>query len=122
VYIDAFNMYHAIDALGDNTLKWINMLHLSETFLWPGERLDRVNFFTAVLNWDYEKQQRHRNYLAALRAVNVVVHEANFKTSSRICPEFGHRCKFKEEEQTDVAMAVTLVRAPCREKSTGRDC
>jgi uncharacterized LabA/DUF88 family protein len=109
VYVDAFNMYHAIDALGDHTLKWINMWQLAESFLRDGERLDEVNFFTAVLNWNHEKQRRHRNYLSALRAMNVAIHEANFKTAFRICPDSGNRCKFREEKQTDVAIAVRLV-------------
>jgi hypothetical protein len=109
VYIDAFNMYHAIDALGDHTLKWVNLRKLSEGFLRPGEVLSDVHFFTAVLNWNHEKQLRHRNYLAALRAVGVTVHEANFKTAIRVCPRFSHKCKFREEQQTDVAIAVKLV-------------
>jgi uncharacterized LabA/DUF88 family protein len=109
VYIDAFNMYHAIDALGDHALKWVNLRRLSEGLLRSGEILTEVNFFTAVLTWNHEKQQRHRNYLAALQAVGVTIHEANFKTAIRICPEFGHKCKFREEKQTDVAIAVKLV-------------
>jgi uncharacterized LabA/DUF88 family protein len=109
VYIDAFNMYHAIDALGDHTLKWVNLRRLSEGFLRPGEVLTEVNFFTAVLNWNQEKQRRHRNYIAALEAVGVRIHEANFKAATRICPQFGHQCKFREEKQTDVAIAVKLV-------------
>ena len=109
VYIDAFNMYHAIDALGDHTLKWVNLWRLSEGFLRPRETLDEVNFFTAVLTWNQQKQRRHRNYIAALKAVGVRVHEANFKAATRICPEFSHRCRFREEKQTDVAIAVKLV-------------
>jgi hypothetical protein len=25
-YVDGFNLYHAIDDLGDNTLKWLNVI------------------------------------------------------------------------------------------------
>ncbi len=109
MYIDGFNLYHSIAAYRDHQLKWLNLWRLSETFLRRGETLDEVNFFTAVLNWAREKQRRHRNYLAALRAVGVNVHEANFKTARRHCEQTGFRCKFHEEKQTDVAIAVKVV-------------
>jgi hypothetical protein len=48
VYIDAFNMYHAIVALGDHKLKWLNLWKLSESFLRVGESLVEVNFFPII--------------------------------------------------------------------------
>jgi uncharacterized LabA/DUF88 family protein len=108
VYIDGFNLYHAIAAMKDPTLKWLNMWKLSESFLRSGETLDAVNFYTAVLNWQPDKQIRHRNYIAAQQAVGVTVHESNFKKSTRRCVAFDRNCKFYEEKQTDVAIAVSL--------------
>src|SRR6185312_17046739 len=85
VYIDGFNIYHAIDALKRPYLKWLNHRRLAETFLRDGERLDEVHFFTAVLRWNADKQRRHVNYLAALRAVNVTIHESRFTKVERQC-------------------------------------
>ena len=109
VYIDGFNIYHAIDALKRPQLKWLNHRVLAELFLRNGERLDEVHFFTAVLRWDHEKQKRHVNYLAALRAVEVRVHESRFTKVDRKCRTFGNTCAFHEEKQTDVGIAVKMV-------------
>lgn len=109
VYIDGFNVYHAIDALKLPKLKWLNYKVLAASLLRNGEDLTDVHFFTAVLSWNHEKQARHRNYIAALKAVGVIVHEANFKRSRRFCQEQQRYCRFYEEKQTDVAIAITMV-------------
>jgi uncharacterized LabA/DUF88 family protein len=109
VYIDGFNLYHAVDALGDHSLKWINLRVLAEALARQEESLSRVCFFTAVLQWNQEKQQRHRNYIAACRAVGVEVIESNFKKAERHCRRFDRYCKFDEEKQTDVAFALTII-------------
>lgn len=66
-------------------------------------------FFTAVLRWDAAKQKRHVNYLAALRAVDVRIHESRFTKVDRKCKAFGNTCSFHEEKQTDVGIAVKMV-------------
>ena len=69
VYIDGFNLYHAIADLGIQRLKWINLWDLSKSFLREGESLSAVNFYTAVLNWDPEKQKRHQNFIKAQKVL-----------------------------------------------------
>ena len=109
VYIDGFNLYHAIAGLKDQRLKWLNFWKLSEALLRDGEILHQVNFFTAVLTWNRGKQRRHVNFLHACRAVGVTVHEANFKQAHKLCLTYSRQCQFFEEKQTDVAIAVTMV-------------
>jgi uncharacterized LabA/DUF88 family protein len=109
VYVDGFNLYHAIESLRRPDLKWLNMKALATSFLKPGERLDRVTFFTAVLNWDREKQQRHRNYIAALEAVGVTVVTSSFKKGNRYCWQHQRYCANREEKQTDVAISTSLI-------------
>lgn len=109
MYIDGFNLYHAIDELNHPKLKWLNHWLLAKSLLREGEELDEVHFFTAVLTWEREKQQRHVNYLKALRAVGVTVHEANFKKTTKRCRLYERNCKFHEEKQTDVAISVKIV-------------
>ncbi len=109
IYIDGFNIYHAIDPIGDPKLKWLNYWTLSKGFLRDGEILDEVNFFTAVQNFDADKRKRHINYISALRAVGVQVHESNFKKAKKYCRSQTRYCDFHEEKQTDVAIAVKMV-------------
>lgn len=110
VHIDAFNLYHAIDALGNPLLKWLDVWKLCERQLRDGERLSAVNFYTAIWPYDHTKQQRHKNYLRALRATGVTVHEGNFKKSFRLCHKHERTCPFREEKQTDVAIALGMAR------------
>jgi uncharacterized LabA/DUF88 family protein len=110
VYIDGFNLYHAIDALNINYLKWLNLQTLARGYVKPGEELVATYFFTAVLKWNPDKTARHKTFIKALRAVGVEVIESNFKKSKRHCRATDRYCDFYEEKQTDVAFAVTLVR------------
>lgn len=108
-YIDGFNLYHAIDAIGNHRLKWINLIQLSRSLIRQDDILDEVHFFTAILNWNHQKQQRHRNYLAALTAIGVKIHEGNFKKANKKCWQMDRFCSMREEKQTDVAIAVKMV-------------
>lgn len=110
VYIDGFNLYHAIEKLGKPELKWLNIWKVCEQHIRDGEVLDAVNFFTAIWPYDQAKQRRHKNFLAALRATGVAVHEGNFKRSDRVCYKHNRSCPFREEKQTDVSIAIEMVR------------
>jgi uncharacterized LabA/DUF88 family protein len=109
VYIDGFNVYHAIDKLGDARLKWLNYRQLSETLLRDGETLCGVHFFTAVWRFETAKQKRHQNYIAALEAVGVTVHKGEFSKPDKWCDTHKRYCAFREEKQTDVGIAVQMI-------------
>lgn len=47
-YIDGFNLYHAVDDLGDSSLKWTNLASLARSYLRDGDELVRTVFFTAL--------------------------------------------------------------------------
>lgn len=108
VYIDGFNLYHAIVAIDDPELKWINFRLLGSSFLRPGEELNNVIFFTAVLTWEQAKQQRHKNYISAQKACGVEVVESNFRKITRHCRVMDRNCSRHEEKQTDVAFAIRV--------------
>jgi uncharacterized LabA/DUF88 family protein len=109
VYVDGFNLYHAIEALDDHRLKWINLKELGRSFVKPGEELNRVIFFTAVLTWNKDKQQRHKIFIAAQKAIGVDVVESNFRKMSRHCRIMDRYCARHEEKQTDVAIAAMML-------------
>lgn len=109
VYVDGFNLYHAIADMNDARLKWLNFYSLSKSFLKPNEELEEVYFFTAVLKWEPQKQIRHRNFIAAQEAVGVTVVESNFKRVTKKCSILDQRCPRYEEKQTDVAISTTIM-------------
>jgi hypothetical protein len=68
-----------------------------------------VYFFTAVVTWNKDKEQRHRNFMRAQEASGVTLVESKFKKARRWCEEHSRFCKRHEEKQTDVAFATTLM-------------
>jgi uncharacterized LabA/DUF88 family protein len=108
-YIDGFNLYHAIDALGKDVLKWLNLRKVCESLLHPDDVLQSVVYFTSVMLWEPEKSKRHKEYIAALRAVGVEVIESKFQKSNRYCKTTQRYCPFHEEKQTDVAFATRIL-------------
>ena len=109
VYIDGFNMYHAIEKTGRIELKWLNLQNLSRDLLRNGEELDEVHFFTAVWPYEAKKQKRHENFIAAQEAYGVKVHRGKFSKPQRWCERHERRCPFREEKQTDVGIGVKML-------------
>lgn len=108
-YIDGFNLYHAIEKIGDPALKWLNLKLVIENALRPGEELDEVHFFTAVWPYEAKKQKRHENFIAAQEAYGVRVHRGKFTKPRRWCERHERNCPFREEKQTDVGIAVQML-------------
>ena len=51
-FIDGFNLYHSIDDLGDDHLKWVDLWALSEVFIKKtSQRLENVYYFSAYADW-----------------------------------------------------------------------
>lgn len=108
VYIDGFNAYHAIVALNEPRLKWLNYWSIAEALARDGT-VERVAFYTALSPWSPEKRMRHTNYIAALRATGVDVIESIFTRPRKWCAKQKKHCKNYEEKQTDVAIATDIL-------------
>jgi len=110
VYIDGFNLYHAIDRIGDLRLKWISYRTLAQSFLRPDEQLSGVTMFTAIWTFDQAKQFRHKNFIAAQRHYGVTVIEGSFVKPDKYCSSHERYCPFREEKQTDVGIAIEIAK------------
>lgn len=108
-YIDGFNVYHAIDALGRPHLKWVDLWSLVDSFHRGGQALARVNYYSAYATWLPDAYVRHRQYVTALGVSGVTVHLSEFRDRPEECYRCGNRWIAHEEKQTDVRMAVDLV-------------
>lgn len=108
-YIDGFNLYHAVDDLKDQSLKWLDLWALSESLLRQNETLKAVNYFSAFATWLSAPYARHRTYVAALQARGVTTIMGKFKQKPRSCRACGAKWMGHEEKETDVHIAVRLV-------------
>lgn len=109
VYIDGFNLYHAIDALEQDHLKWVNLHALSLSLLQHNDALVAVRYFTAYATWLPNRYKRHRKYISALKSVGVDVHIARFKEKPGKCNSCGAEWINHEEKETDVRIALTIL-------------
>jgi len=109
VYIDGFNLYHAIDNLGKNHLKWLNLWGLSNSILVGNEKLQGVEYFSALKKANLDRLKRHEQYIKALKHHNVAVHLGKFKKKYHRCKVCNKQYMAWEEKETDVHIAVKIV-------------
>jgi uncharacterized LabA/DUF88 family protein len=109
-YVDGFNLYHAIDALGKPHLKWVNLWSLAKGICGTNETLVQAYYFTAVATWRPPAAiGRHREYIRALTHAGVTCIVGHFKEKHRKCNQCGATWIAHEEKETDVAIATNLM-------------
>lgn len=109
-FIDGFNLYHALKALRDNRLKWLDLHSLSNALVRPkSQQLTAVYYFSAYATWLPQQAQRHAAYVTALTARGVTPVMGNFKRKDRSCRSCGARWTGHEEKETDVNIALRLL-------------
>lgn len=109
-YIDGFNLYHSIADLGDSSLKWVNLWELSISVIRKNEQLIAVKYFSAFATWMPGPFSRHRQYVRALECVGVQPIMGRFKNKPRMCNHCRARWISHEEKETDVNIAIHLVK------------
>lgn len=115
VYVDGFNMYHALDDLKKPYFKWLNLRRLSENFAkGHAHQIDRLVFCTAFFPGDFEKRKRHEAYNAAQQAfgVNVVLGHTTHEPMS--CRDCGRSWLQPREKETDINIALSAYHDVCR--------
>lgn len=87
VYVDGFNLYHR--ALKGTRYKWLNLEALCHALL-PSYQINRIRYFTALIDerpGDPQQQQRQLTYLRALQTIpSLSVHRGQFRTDPRRRP------------------------------------
>lgn len=114
LYIDGFNLYHSIDELGQDRLKWLSLWDLGLRIIRThSERLVSCEYFSAFANHLQARRpdvvQRHQDYVSALQATGVKVTLGNFKRKQARCLQCKAAWYRHEEKETDVNIAVAIV-------------
>lgn len=109
-YVDGFNLFHALKELEVPSVKWLSLWTLSQSLInQQSDVLVGVVYFTAIAEWEPEKAHRHRQYIAALESTGVEVIKSRFQRVDRKCMKNACRCPFREEKETDVALATRVL-------------
>jgi hypothetical protein len=108
VYIDGFNLYHAIADLGAPHLKWVDLRALADRIVRRVDTVVNVVWCTAVNTKNPEKMIRWREYKKALASRGVLCAQGHFTEEPRRCPE-GHHYFHPTEKEGDVNVAINLI-------------
>jgi hypothetical protein len=108
--VDGFNLYHAVDNLGQHHLKWVDLAALTRQFApAPEHAVVGVQYFSAYATWRPEWMARHQAYVAALQVVGVTAIMGQFQQKPAGCRHCGRTWMAHEEKETDVNIALALV-------------
>jgi hypothetical protein len=110
LYVDGFNLYHAIDDLHQNHLKWLDLWALGKLLI-PSQTqtLVTVVYCTAIRTDDAKKMIRHRGYCRALEAIGVTCLKGHFSREGRNCLKCGAVWQAPVEKQGDINLAISLI-------------
>lgn len=109
LYVDGFNLYHAVKDLGEPFLKWCNLWRLGELLIpSKSERLVSVVFCTAYYPGDHGRRVRHERLVKALELVGARSIMGHFVHEDADCRTCGHSWKKPTEKETDINLALSL--------------
>ena len=110
VFVDGFNVYHAIKTPRLGKYRWLNYWKLAEEFLQPKDQLVGVLYFTAIPPWDIHKRNRHKRLISANQFYGVQVIFGKFRYTTKRCRKCRKEYHTYEEKRTDVNIAVHLLK------------
>jgi hypothetical protein len=111
IYVDGFNLYHAIDDLNQPYLKWLNLRKLGELVArGHSKSIVRAVFCTAYFPGDHGKRSRHRQYVEALNLVGVETLFGHTTKEPMECAlkTCGYKWDAPREKETDINLALSL--------------
>ena len=109
VFIDGFNLYHALDGNpAYHKYKWLNLEKFSKCFISPQDSIVEIFYFTSYVTWNPRKLAKHQIYVKALQLVGVKPIFGAFRMKDTTCRLCHKHYQIPEEKQTDVNIAIKL--------------
>jgi len=112
VYVDGFNLYHAINDIRDKNLQWPSIVGLSEEMIKSKtEQLMGTIYFTAHATHIYKDSFRakQKEYLNTLKEIGTEIIYGKFKKKYIYCKKCTKKNLHHEEKETDVNIAVRII-------------
>ncbi len=108
-YVDGFNLFHAVDGLKREHLKWLDLRALARSVAPRSQTIRRVTWVTAFRPQAQRRLALHQAYFDALRATGVQCLTGHFVVYSDRCNACGHAWNVAEEKQSDVNLALAVL-------------
>lgn len=110
-YVDGFNLYHAIDDLGQPHLKWVSYWSMAKALIpQKTQELVSVTWCTAFYPGDAKKKWRHEQLVGAQKCHGVEVSRGHFVNEDRDCRSCGSTWRHPTEKEGDINVAIHLIR------------
>ena len=109
LYIDGFNLYHAVNDLEENFLKWCDFWRLGEIII-PSETevLVKVVFCTAFYPGNFGKKVRHEALIKALKLRGVETIIGHFSKEEVECFSCKHVWDKPTEKASDIHFSLSV--------------
>ncbi len=111
VYIDGFNLYFGLNEKGWRHYLWLDLPALATKLVRTDQQLMAVKYFTTRVGDPAESVRRQSTYLDALGVrggVEIIYGKFNYAPDG--CDHCGKEWTNREEKQTDVKIAVHMLR------------
>lgn len=108
IYVDGFNLFHAIDDIQRPYLHWVDLKGIMNQIIPRSQVVKRVVWVTAFKPQGRTKNDRQLAYMNALMARGVVCQTGHFVMHVNGCNACGHRWTESTEKQSDVNLALAL--------------
>ena len=116
-FIDGFNIYHSLVGYPETKkYRWLDLKKLCQLFVKQSENLIDVYYFTALAKWNEGKIAKHKEYIKALETTGVQVVYGQFKYVTKRCRKCYKEYKTFEEKETDVNIALYLLKMAFQDK------
>jgi uncharacterized LabA/DUF88 family protein len=121
-YVDGLNLHHGLVAEGLRSHLWIDPCALVRALIKPGQRLERVNYFTSRLSGarahdsptigpirDRDRRCQATYLEAMVTWERLELHYGHFLEKVRRCRKCGTSWVIAEEKKTDVLIASRML-------------
>jgi uncharacterized LabA/DUF88 family protein len=117
VFIDGFNLYHAINAHRNyHKYKWLNLNKLANLYITKNEKIVEILYFTALATWNQSKVKKHKLFIKANELIGIRTIYGEFKKRDKYCNLCHKKYQTFEEKQTDVNIAIQLFKLSIENK------
>lgn len=107
VYVDGFNLYHAISDMGEPHLKWLDLWALAAKVIPQTEILSGVTYCSAYYP-NFQKKVRHERYVNALILRGVEPKLGHYARNDMECDGCGHKWEKPAEKESDINLALAI--------------
>ncbi|WP_309086419.1 NYN domain-containing protein [Chelativorans sp.] len=110
LYVDGFNLYHAVKDLNEPFLKWCNLWRLGEIIIpSKSEKLVKVVFCSAYYPGDQAKRWRHDQLMNALHIAGVECVLGHYIHEEWVCRECSSPWQKPTEKASDLNLGLSLI-------------